>query len=85
MAVEAVPLSVDPFSSWKSQDVGLKADVGLVTPLQLGVRGGLDAASRSAFGSLGGGRTWQGGLAWHRLYLSFQTWELKRLSVYGGR
>ena len=75
-----VPLRMDPFSSWKSQDEPLKADVALVTRLQLGAQGGLDPA----FDLLGGGRAWQGCLAWRRLYLSFQTWELKCLSVYGG-
>lgn len=84
MAVPVVLLRMDPFSS-KSQEEPLKADVALVTPLQLGMRGGLDSASHSAFDSVGGGRTWQGCLAWCRLYLSFQTWELKCLSVYGGR
>lgn len=85
MAVDVVPLRTDPFSSWKSHDEPLKADVALVTPLQPGVQGGLDSASHSAFGSLGGGRTWQGCLVCRRLYLSFQTWELKCLGVYGGR
>lgn len=85
MAVHGVLRRADPFSSWKSQEEPLKADVALVTLLQLGVRGGLDSASHSAFGSWGGGRTGQGCLAWRRLYLSFQKWELKCLSVYGGK
>lgn len=62
MAVQVVLLHMDLFSS-KSQEQPLKADVALVTPLQLGMRGGLDSASHSAFGSVGGGRTWQGCLA----------------------
>lgn len=85
MTVRGVLCRADPLSSWKSQEEPLKADEALVTLLQLGVQGGLDSASRSAFGSLGGGRTGQGCLAWRRLYLSFQTWELKCLSVYGGK
>ena len=85
MAVQVVLLHTDPFSSSKSQEEALKADVALVTLLQLGMWGGLDSTSHSAFGLLGGGRTWQGCLAWCRLYLSLQTWELKCLSVYGGR
>lgn len=85
LAVQVICLCTEPSSSWKSHKQPLKADVAQVTLLHLDVQAGLDPASLSAFGLLGGGGTWQGCSEWHRLYLSFQTWELKCLSIYGGR